>query len=149
MPTAAPMKVQVVFDAAEPRRLAEFWALALGYTEQPPPDGFGSWEDFGRSIGMPEEQWGDRAAVVDPSGAGPRIYFQRVPEGKTAKNRCHLDIEAGAASGSDDPHVRRAARDAHVNLLAHHGGQVLRYLDEPGGSCVVMADPEGNEFCVA
>ena len=109
------MKVQVVFDAAEPLLMAEFWALALGYTEQPPPDGFDSLEDFGRSIGM------------------PRIYFQRVPEGNTAKNRCHLDIEAGAASGSNNPHVRRAARDAHVNLLAHHGVQVLRYLDERSG----------------
>jgi len=142
------MKIQVVFDCADPAALAEFWALALGYQVQPPPAGFGSWEEFARSINLAEERWGDLSAVVDPAGAGPRVLFQRVPEGKTAKNRCHVDVAAGQATGSDDPHVRRAARDAHVNLLAHHGAQVLRYVDEPNGSCVVMADPEGNEFCV-
>jgi Glyoxalase-like domain len=142
------LKVQVTFDTADPEAQARFWALALGYQEQPPPEGFESWDDFARTIGLPEERWHDLAAVVDPSGAGPRLLFQKVPEGKAAKNRVHLDVDAGGATGSDDPHVRRAARDAHVNLLAHHGAQVLRYVDEPTGQCVVMADPEGNEFCV-
>jgi Glyoxalase-like domain len=77
---AMPMRVQVVFDAAEPKVLADFWALALGYRPQPPPDGFASWEDFARAINLPEDRWGDQAAVVDPSGAGPRVFFQRVPE---------------------------------------------------------------------
>src|SRR5215469_6393678 len=85
-------RIQVVFDAAEPSKLAEFWALALGYVTEPPPPGFSTWEDFARSINLPEEQWGDQASLIDPEGAGPRIYIQRVPEPKTAKNRVHLDV---------------------------------------------------------
>ena len=73
--------IQVVFDAAEPTRLADFWGLALGYGQEPPPPGFASWEDFARSINLPEERWGDQASLVDPAGAGPRLFFQRVPEG--------------------------------------------------------------------
>ena len=74
-------KIQIVFDAAEPERLAEFWELALGYVVEPPPEGFVSWEAFGRSIGMPESDFGAQASRIDPEGAGPRLYFQRVPEG--------------------------------------------------------------------
>jgi len=87
-------KIQVVIDAAEPAKLAEFWALALDYVLEPPPHGFETWEDFGRSIGMPEEKFGDQAAVIDPADEGPRLFFQRVPERKTsgAKNRVHLDV---------------------------------------------------------
>jgi hypothetical protein len=73
-------RIQVVFDATDPAKLAAFWAFALGYVPEPPPEGFASWEDFGRSIGMPEEQFGDQAAVIDPDGLGPRVFFQRVPE---------------------------------------------------------------------
>ena len=49
------VKIQVVIDAAEPAKLADFWAFALDYVLEPPPYGFETWEDFGRSIGMPEE----------------------------------------------------------------------------------------------
>src|SRR5208282_5798862 len=86
-------KIQVVFDAAEPEKLAEFWGLALGYVTEPPPEGFESWEDFARSAGIPESEFGEQASRIDPEGAGPRLYFQRVPEGKTAKNRIHLDVQ--------------------------------------------------------
>ena len=85
-------KIQVVIDAAEPAKLADFWAFALDYVLEPPPHGFETWEDFGRSVGMPEEEFGDQAAVIDPADEGPRVYFQRVPERKTAKNRVHLDL---------------------------------------------------------
>ena len=60
-------KIQVVIDAAEPAKLADFWAQALDYVLEPPPHGFETWEDFGRSIGMPEEEVGDQAAVIDPA----------------------------------------------------------------------------------
>ena len=76
-------KIQVVIDAAEPAKLADFWAFALDYVLEPPPHGFETWEDFGRSIGMPEEEFGDQAAMIDPADEGPRVYFQRVPERKT------------------------------------------------------------------
>jgi hypothetical protein len=72
-------KIQVVFDAADPGKLAEFWALALDYVFEPPPEGHESWEDFARSIGLAEEEFGNLASVIDPAGDGPRLYFQRVP----------------------------------------------------------------------
>jgi Glyoxalase-like domain len=84
--------VQVVFDCADPGRLARFWAEALGYKLDDPPEGYDRWEDWLRDQGIPEEHWNDASAVVDPDGAGPRIYLQRVPEPKTVKNRVHLDL---------------------------------------------------------
>ena len=74
-------KIQVVIDAADPAKLADFWAFALDYVLEPPPHGFETWEEFGRSIGMPEEEFGNQAAVIDPADEGPRIFFQRDPEG--------------------------------------------------------------------
>ncbi|MDQ4037227.1 MAG: VOC family protein [Actinomycetota bacterium] len=138
--------VQATFDAHDPGRLAAFWGEALGYTEQPPPPGFATWEDFGRHIDLPEERWGDFAALVDPDGVGPRLLFQRVPEGKMAKNRMHLDLDVGAQVS--DPEQRRSVVRRRAEQLAAAGGAVVREVDEPGGWCVVMTDPEGNEFCV-
>src|SRR5919198_2427969 len=99
---------QVVIDCADPDGLARFWAEALGYRLQPPPEGFGSWEELLRAREVPEDQWNSASAVVDPEGRGPRIYFQRVPEPKAVKNRVHLDLNvSGAREASDDD--RRAA----------------------------------------
>jgi hypothetical protein len=92
--------IQVVFDANDPERLAGFWASALGYVAQPPPEGFASWDDWARDAGIPEENWNDARALVDPDGAGPRLFFQRVPEAKTAKNRVHLDVDVGGGPGT-------------------------------------------------
>lgn len=135
--------VQVTFDAHDPARLAEFWALALGYVLQPPPPGFDDWDSFLDSIGIPEGERDRASAIVDPDGVGPRLFFQRVPEGKTAKNRVHLDVNVGA--GSDD---RRAAAHAHLATLQAAGATLLGEVDEPAGWCLVLQDPEGNEFCL-
>jgi len=83
--------IQVVFDCADPARLAEFWAVALGYAPQPPPTGFASWQEWLTAQGVPESEWNSANAVIDRDGKGPRIYFQRVPESKVVKNRVHLD----------------------------------------------------------
>lgn len=139
-------KIQVVFDAADPEPLAEFWRLALGYVVEPPPPGFATWEDFGRAVGLREEESGDQASAVDPAGEGPRLYFQRVPEGKTAKNRVHLDVRVAG------PDVRGTERERlveeHVGRLLKAGAAVAWRSDDKRGSAVVMRDPEGNEFCV-
>ncbi|WP_216206859.1 VOC family protein [Amycolatopsis aidingensis] len=137
---------QVTFDAANPGKLAEFWALALGYQVQPPPEGFDSWEAFAESAGIPRERWGDYSAVVDPDGNGPRLFFHRVPEGKTAKNRVHLDVNASLP----DLHTERGWQRVleHVRTLTEAGASTIREVNEPGGRCMVMRDPEGNEFCV-
>ena len=139
--------IQVVIDCADPARLAEFWATALGYEVQRPPDGFASWPDFLRANGVPEEAWNDFSAVTDPDGDGPRIFFQRVPEPKTVKNRVHIDVNAGGPLGTPDDE-RRARVAARVELLTHVGASVLRDVEERGEHWVVMVDPEGNEFCV-
>jgi hypothetical protein len=137
-------KIQVVFDAGEP---AKFWALALGYVPEPPPPGFDTWADFGRSIGMPEERFGDQSAIIDPDGAGPRIFIQRVPEGKTAKNRVHLDVRVAGPELRGD--ARAAKVEEHVNRLLEAGASIAWREDDIRGKSVVMRDPEGNEFCVA
>ena len=139
--------VQVTFDCADPGALAGFWADALDYEIQPPPDGFDSWDDALRAAGVPEEQWNTRSAAVDPDGRGPRLFFQQVPEGKTAKNRVHLDIHVGVGLHGED---RRRAIESEAARLTGLGAQVLWRLEPEalGEFCIVMADPEGNEFCV-
>jgi hypothetical protein len=141
------ISVQVTFDAADPAALAEFWAQALDYVLQPPPAGFNSWDEFADANDIPMEKRNDLAAVVDPGGAGPRILFQRVPEAKVAKNRVHLDVNAGGGP-SVDYADRVDAVDRHVDMLVDLGAKKLSVFTERGEYWVVMQDPEGNEFCV-
>ncbi|MGH4014265.1 MAG: VOC family protein [Pseudonocardiaceae bacterium] len=86
------------------------------------------------------------SALIDPDGHGPRLFFQRVPEGKTAKNRVHLDVDVGAGSADDEQ--RRAVVRERARQLVAAGASLLREVDEPHGWCVTLTDPEGNEFCV-
>jgi hypothetical protein len=139
--------IQVVIDCADPDRVASFWASALGYKLQDPPDGYATWEEFLTAIGVPEDQWNNASAVVDPDGNGPRIYFQRVPEGKTVKNRVHMDLNVGG--GSSTPIEERKKRvGAEVERLKGEGATVFRPVEERDEYWVVMLDPEGNEFCL-
>ena len=139
--------IQVVFDCADPGALASFWADALGYEIQPPPEGFDSWDAALTAWGVPEERWNDRSAITDPDGDGPRVFFQRVPEPKTVKNRVHLDVHASGGPDTDRK-VRRQRVAAEVTRLEAAGATVFREVDEVGEHWVVMQDPEGNEFCV-
>ncbi len=140
--------IQIVFDAASPDRLAHFWAEALGYKIQDPPAGFDTWQAFLQAQGVPESEWDSASAIVDPEGARPRIYFQRVPEGKVAKNRVHLDLNVGG--GPDVPLDERRARvDAEAARLKALGATDERgAIEKEGEYWVRMNDPEGNEFCV-
>jgi hypothetical protein len=140
-------KIQVVLDAADPARLADFWAFALDYVLEPPPHGFETWEDFGRSIGMPEEKFGDQAAVIDPADEGPRLYFQRVPERKTVKNRVHLDVRV--ADREVQGEERKQLMSEKVEQLVEAGASVVWVNEDVRGHSIVLRDPEGNEFCVA
>ena len=141
--------IQVTFDCADPARLAAFWADALGYRVQAPPDGFATWDDALEAFGVPPERRNDASAVVDPDGAGPRLFFQRVPEPKqAAKNRVHLDVRAAPGVEGD---ARMAALEAEADRLVARGASRLR-RHEPAAPLdaghIVMADPEGNEFCL-
>ena len=139
--------VQIVIDCHDPDRLATFWAEALGYVMQPPPEGFVTWEDWLREMGIPEDQWNSASAVMDPEGNKPRLYFQRVPEQKEAKNRVHLDLNVGGPHGTA-LEERRGRVDPEVERLTRLGATTLRPVEERGEYWVVMQDPEGNEFCV-
>ena len=141
-------KVQVVFDCADPARQADFWREALHYHTPPPPGGEDTWEDYLRASGVPEEHWNDANAIEDPDEVGPRIYFQKVPEGKVAKNRVHLDLNVGGGH-SVALDERRARVDAEVARLKELGATDERgAIEKEGEYWVRMNDPEGNEFCV-
>lgn len=132
--------IQVVFDCRDPDTLASFWAQALGYQKQ------WSWDEQTvremRQQGLRDDQMNSRCAVIDPEGSRPRIFFQRVPERKTVKNRVHLDL-----------HVGRERAGGEAARLEALGARRLRLQDQPFGPfqdfAIVMQDPEGNEFCVS
>src|SRR3954453_17240511 len=93
--------VQIVIDAQDTQRLASFWAAALadrGYRLPVPPDGAPDWPTWVRCQGVPEEQGGAGFALENDDAPQPRIYLQRVPEGKSAKNRVPRDLLAGGGS---------------------------------------------------
>jgi hypothetical protein len=142
------VRYQMVIDCADPERLARFWAAALGYELEPPPPGFPAWDDYWREVGVPEDELGggpDR--IRDPDGHGPRIWFQVVPEGKTIKNRLHLDINA--SGGRTVPmDVRKQRVTAEAGRLAGLGATLVRVLHQEGLDhyAIAMTDPEGNEF---
>jgi Glyoxalase-like domain len=132
---ASVKQFQVTFDCAEPERVARFWCEVLGYAappspEEPPPEDQGAW-----------------FACTDPTGAGPRLLFQRVPEGKVVKNRVHLDVRVGTGLVGDE---RLAVLEAECARLVALGAVRVRLLlaDDENESCLVMQDIEGNEFCL-
>ncbi|MFD9050171.1 VOC family protein [Streptomyces zaomyceticus] len=125
---------QVTYDCADPRAQAEFWAQALGYHLTPRPEG---------SDGQPA----DWAAITDPDGKGPRMYFQRIPEGKTVKNRLHLDVRAAPGQTGDE---RMATLELEATRLGALGAKRQYRLESDGVNegLIMMTDPEGNEFCL-
>ncbi|WP_410570002.1 VOC family protein [Amycolatopsis sp. cmx-4-61] len=117
-------QVQVTFDCADPERVARFWCEVLGYVL----------EDSG-------------VACSDPTGVGPRLYFQRVPEGKVVKNRVHLDVRVGTGLVGEERLAALEAECARLLPLGAVRGQLL-LADEENESCLNMQDVEGNEFCL-
>lgn len=142
-------QVQVTFDCADPGALAAFWREVLGYVEEPPPEGHATWEEALEAFGVPRELWNSRSACRDPQGVGPRLFFQRVPEGKTTKNRVHLDVRTASDLRGDE---RMAALEAEAERLVALGATRVQRFDpesSPGEiGFIVMQDPEGNEFCL-
>jgi hypothetical protein len=148
----APVHFKIVIDAADPHTQADFWAAALHYEVEDNAalierllaagalPGAATVEFHGRpafrdlvAVRHPQDPYDPQSGT----GLGRRLLFQRVPEPKSGKNRLHLDLHPGEG--------RRAAE---VERLKGLGASVLREVKEPSGQWVVMADPEGNEFCV-
>ena len=107
----------LTFDCADPVLVAGFWAKALSYE-------------------LDEDSDASGAYVSDPSGRSAGMFFQPVPEPKTAKNRMHLDVRPTGSMAEE------------VERLQGLGATVRGYVEEPGSFWTQMRDPEGNEFCV-
>lgn len=118
-------------DASDPQRLAAFWASALGYVTEP---------------GYDEP---DNASIIDPDGRGPAIGFLLVPEGKTAKNRMHIDVRVAGEPPWDQAERDELVRSTVERLVAAGATRVREEYYGADLGHVVMLDPEGNEFCVA
>ncbi len=118
----------VTVDCADPRRLADFWAASLAW-------GVDDADDEGAFIRPPEGDQGgssEEAGAARPTG----LFFQKVPEPKTEKNRGHLDLR---------PPDSMAAEVERSKTL---GATVQQRVDVEGSFWTVMLDPEGNEFCI-
>jgi glyoxalase superfamily protein len=136
-------------DCADPAKLTDFWALALGYVKPGVPAGFASWEEWFDHYDVPEDERDDGGYLVDPDGVGPTLSFLKVPEGKAVKNRLHIDVKVGG--GRDDvPWEVRWPRvlEAKERLVAAGATVVKQYDFEGRGDHFWMEDPEGNEFCL-
>jgi Glyoxalase-like domain len=138
---------QIVIDCHDPASLGSFWAKALDYEMEQPPEGFATWPEALTAWGVPESEWNSANAIVDPEGVGPRIFFQRVPEPKQGKNRLHLDIRVSQGPGIPIEE-KRAAVHAGAERMESLGATRLGDVEEMGSYWMVMQDPEGNEFCV-
>jgi Glyoxalase-like domain len=143
------VRYQLVIDCVDPDRLANFWAAALGYVLEPPPDGYPTWNEYWREVGVPEDELFDGAdCIVDPARGGPRIWFQVVPDTKVVKNRLHIDVRA--SGGREFPlETRRQQVDAAAQRLIALGAELVPSSSVDEGLdhyAVAMRDPEGNEF---
>ncbi|MFI9382595.1 VOC family protein [Kutzneria sp. NPDC052558] len=132
-------QVQIAFDCADPARVARFWCEVLGYVIP------ANWDEYEKTL--PPERQGAGAVCSDPTGVGPRLYFQRVPEGKVAKNRVHLDVRVATGLVGQERLDRLEAEAARLVALGATRGRLL-LADEYNESCQNMQDIEGNEFCL-
>lgn len=137
-------RISLTLDCTDATLLGRFWKTALGYVDEPPPAPFTTREEWHASFDLPaDDSVDDGAWLCDPDGIGPPLSILKVPEPKTAKNRLHIDVRV---PGHGSPEERWARIRAKAELLVTAGGTAVEEFD---GHHIVMADPEGNEFCVA
>jgi len=137
--------VQIVIDCADPHGLADWWAEALGWQVEAQDEAFirrmvesGAATEEDTATHRGALVWRTGAALTSPDPGRPRVLFQQVPEAKTVKNRVHLDL-----------HVGGDRRDGEVARLVAAGATELYRQSQGPFDWVTLADPEGNEFCVA
>jgi hypothetical protein len=137
------MRTQLTFDCADPHAQAAFWAQVFGTAVEDHSTLVDQLVASGRMPAADRTEINGRsafrgvAACRDPEGVEPRLFFQRVPEEKTAKNRMHMDIHV-------DPDRKEGERDRLIGL----GATLSATKQDYGPVCYVMQDPEGNEFCL-
>jgi len=139
------MDFQVTIDCAKPHELADWWAEALGWQVEAQDAAFirrmidaGYATDDETTTHNGALVWKTGAAINSPDPNRPRLLFQQVPEGKTVKNRMHLDLRVGAER-----------REAEVARLVAAGATELHRASQGPHEWATLADPEGNEFCVS
>ena len=137
--------VQIVIGSERPHDLADWWAEVLGWEVEPQDEAFirrmveaGHASEEQTALHRGSLVWREGAAVISPEPGRPRVLFQQVPESKTVKNRLHLDVRIGPER-----------QEAEVARLAGLGATELWRSSQGPHHWVTMADPEGNEFCVA
>ncbi|MBG6179469.1 VOC family protein [Arthrobacter sp. CAN_A1] len=141
--------LQITIDCISVHSQADWWAETLGWVVEPTDQAFID-DVLAKGWAQPDELvehngvrvWRDGSAICRPGEEGQkgrlRILFQPVPEPKTVKNRCHLDINLNGGS-KDDTRARLEARGAQFLYEANQGPHIWS----------TMADPEGNEFCIS
>ena len=141
-------ELHVVFDCADPDKLARFWMEALGGYDFPfgVPAGFASWDEWADANNIPVDQRNVGRTLVDQDRDRPDIFFLQVPESKVAKNRVHLDIKVAPGLDGED---RRTKIEEEAERLIALGASIAVRMDVPDGFHLIMQDPEGNEFCLA
>jgi catechol 2,3-dioxygenase-like lactoylglutathione lyase family enzyme len=139
--------IQIVIACRDPARMASFWADALGYVVQPPPEGFDSWEDFADSVGIPRDKRNDINAVVDPEGKGPRLLFERWDAGEPTK-RVHIDVNSVGNLELGEDESRRRFVEERERLEALGASFHRMASGMAGETWMEMFDVEGNWFCV-
>ena len=136
---------QVAIDCSSPHELADWWAEVLGWEVEAQDEAFirrmvstGAASEEDTAVHRGALVWKMGAAITSPEPGRPRVLFQHVPEPKTVKNRLHLDVRIGPERQEDE-----------VTRLLGLGATELWRGSQGPHSWVTMADPEGNEFCVA
>ena len=136
---------QVVVDCAAPHELADWWAEALGWQVEAQDEAFirrmieaGYATEDQTTTHRGALVWKEGAAINSPDPGRPRVLFQQVPEGKTVKNRVHLDLRVG-----------EERREAEVARLVAAGAKELHRASQGPHEWATLADPESNEFCVS
>ena len=112
---------ELIVDAADPRQLARFWMAVLGW----------------RPTGRYESELDGAVEIADPAGSGPSLTFVRVPDAKATKNRLHIDVNPVGCDQAQE-----------VERLIGLGARRVDVGQGDDKTWVVLADPEGNEFCV-
>jgi hypothetical protein len=139
------LDIQVTFDCAAPHELADWWAEALGWQVEPQDESFirrmlevGAAAEADTTRHRGALVWKGAVAMTSPDPGRPRVLFQQVPERKTVKNRVHLDVQVGPER-----------REAEITRLLALGATELWRASQGPYEWATLADPEGNEFCVA
>ncbi len=129
---------QITVDCADADRMADFWSQALDYQHLAAPAGFDSWGSFADAYGIERPAPGSIRVIVDPAGAGPTIKFIRAELSPSAVAGFNFELRPGDEE----------AKEAKITQLRAIGGRLVDRHRSPNGWWAVVADPEGNEFCV-